>query len=491
MSGAASERLQALRGARSLTIATLCAKLLGFAAQLVLARLLAPGEFGLYVFAIGITTIATRLASFDARRDVLRCAGQQAAPRARAYLLVQALLGLLLAVLLAAAGPAMADALARFGSLLGANDSATAASPLVAALALLPLSESLRAPLTALLERELRFGFLARLELAGTVLQASLWIGLAAWGAGAWALVAGAYGASLLRLLLAASFAWPLLRRVRAGRADYRSVCRFGGTLWLMSLLAALFWSGKDVLAGAGLGLAMAGLFGMAFEIPRALLQVAEGWNRVGLALLGRSDVERQRRVAALIVRASAALLGPAFVVGTVHAEFVLRLCFGARWLPAAPALRIFMLMVVCEGTLRVWADLASTRGRPDLPLRASATSAIALPCFAFFGLDYGLPGLALAVLAAWALPMPFALAWAQRELGASFLQWLRPALLASALAIGVALVGKACVASVPGPWAEMGVIALELSSFVLVILRSDAELAGILRQALLRRRLA
>lgn len=480
---AASPRHHALRGARLLTTATLVAKVVGFAGQLALARLLEPGDFGLYVFAVGIATLGVRFASFDARRDVLRCSAAEAAKRARAYVAVQTCLGLGVALALACFG---AD-LAHFASsyLSSTRDQASAAAPLLVGLAFLPFFESLRIPLVALLEREQRYARLSALEVGGSVLQVLSWIVFATLGFGAAALVIGAYAATLLRSVIAFSVLRTVLGDAQATTADYRSVRSFGTQLWLCSLAMAAFWSGKDVLAGSLLGMTQAGYFGMAFEIPRAVMQVAEGWSRVALSLLGRGDDDAQRRVVSISLRASAFLLGPFLILATLHGELVVRCAFGERWLPCVPALRAFAILATLEAVFRVWSDLAALRGRPELPFRASFATALLLPVFAVYASDLG--QVALCSLLAWLAPLPFALAWGRRQLGMSLVAPLRPA----AVALLLALVSGAGLAALPwqGGFFEALSAMIEVAVFIVAVLVQDRDLAQIVRDGLGRRR--
>lgn len=421
---------------------------------------------------------------------MLRCASDDALPRVRAYLVAQLVFGLTVAAILAGFGAGIASVMAT-ASIPGVEHSSTiGAAPLITALAFLPLVEAVRMPLVAELERRMRFGFLAKIEVCATALQVLTWFVLATQGAGPWALIAGVYAAAGLRTACVGLSALPLLRGVRARACDYASLRRFGTPMWMMLLLSTVFWIGKDVLAGALLGVAAAGFFGMAYEIPRAILHVAESWNRVGLALLGQSSVERRRRVASFNLRASGAILGPVAVLGMLHPEFCLRVAFGARWVEAAPVFRVFMLLAACEGTLRVWTDIATTQGRPELPMRASAVTVLLLPLFAIVALPYGIEGLSYAILAAWFAPLPFCIAWAQRCLQLSFLSALLPALGAIAASVACGVVCRSLFAPLPVA-AEAAVIGSEALTFAFVLLISDRELARVVRESLARRRLA
>jgi O-antigen/teichoic acid export membrane protein len=497
-----SERREAVRSVRALASATLGAKALGFGAQLVLARLLFEAEFGLFAFAIAITTLLGTLANFESRRDILR-EPARAPSKARAYAAVQMCIGAALGALLLLASGGLVELLSSLSHAAGAEIVRGGENALRSTLqererilflqlcALVPLLEGLRLPTLALAESRGRFRALAGVEFGASALQVSLSCSLALAGFGPFSLLVGFYASILLRLAGSLVLAGRELRSSRAGRAEYLSVLRFGAPLLAANLLIAWFWKMDDILVASVLGLAAGGLYSIAFELPRALLQVAESLSRVSLSLLGRHESgSSQARIFGVTVRASFALLAPALPLALLHGESMLRLLFGARWAPATAPFQLLLLLAVLRGTLRPWADIASSRGRPELITYASLATALLLPIFGLVLMGkMGLTGMALAVLLSWCAPAPFYLLWVRKELDLRFAPLLLPGFVATILSLGA---GAALLAlplpttgTLTADLARIPIMGVQLTVFALVLARLDRELVQLLREGL------
>jgi O-antigen/teichoic acid export membrane protein len=246
-----------------------------------------------------------------------------------------------------------------------------------------------------------------------------------------------------------------------------------------------------DILVASVLGLAAGGLYSIAFELPRALLQVAESLSRVSLSLLGRHESgSSQARIFGVTVRASFALLAPALPLALLHGESMLRLLFGARWAPATAPFQLLLLLAVLRGTLRPWADIASSRGRPELITYASLATALLLPIFGLVLMGkMGLTGMALAVLLSWCAPAPFYLLWVRKELDLRFAPLLLPGFVATILSLGA---GAALLAlplpttgTLTADLARIPIMGVQLTVFALVLARLDRELVQLLREGL------
>jgi len=467
-------RREAVRGVRAMVGVRLGTKALGFLGTLILARILLPGDFGLFAFALAVLGILGQAVQLEVRRDLVRLDEGRPA-RAKAYLLVQAALGLVLGLFVAfGAGPISAG--------LGHPE----AAPLLLALSCWPLLEGIRLPAAALLEVEGRFPALARIEGAAALGQLGVGVALAFAGAGAFALLGGFLAAALGRTLACQVCAGPGLRRARPSRPDFASVGRVGLPLLFAGFLTTFYWRIDDVLVFAGLGAAAAGYYALAFQAPHALLQASEALGRVSLGVLGaRRDLEARRRVFSVSMRASLAILAPALVFGCVHGETLFALLFGPKWVPAAGAFTIFLLLATARGATAHWADVATLEDRFDLVVKSCLALALALPPLGFLGLRLlGIEGMALGVLAAWALPAPFYLSWTRRRLSLSYLELLGPTVLSAcaALALGFICVHLLGARSLP---ARILVLGAQGALFFLLLATLDRDLAALARETL------
>ncbi len=426
-----SRRFRALKGARALALSAAGARGLGFGASLVLARVLAKEDFGIFAFALGIAAIAGQAVQFEPKRGlVARSEGRPAL--AKAYLKTQVYLGAALTLMLLSMGVPL---LPRFGLGWG-----------VLGLAAFPLLEGLRSAPVAVAEIEGRFGQLARVELGAALLQVGVALGLAFVGFGVPALVLGFVLAASLRTLGAWLIAKPWTWKGKAGRPEFAAVKKMGVPLLLTGFLMAFYWKIDDVLVASLLGAGAAGAYWLAFQLPHALMQVTDSLGRVSLSMMaGGEGWAARRRVFALSVRGSFALLGTACLVGLVHGDAMIRLLFGPTWDPAVPVFRVFLVFVLLRGSVRHWADVASVAGRNDLIVKSSVVLAIAVPILgSLFALSWGITGMALGVFAAWALPVPFYLSWALRRCGYSIFDLSQAGLMAFVPALALGLLGRA-----------------------------------------------
>ena len=268
----------------------------------------------------------------------------------------------------------------------------------------------MRLPAVALLEADLRFPSLARLEVWSGVLQVTCSIGLALAGWGAWALVVGFYAGIGVRCAGAWALEGQRIVKARSARSDLASVWTFGSTMLAASLLTTWYWNVDDVLVGSVLGFGAAGLYAYAFRMPHVLMQITDGLGRVTLPLLGKNRArDEQARIFSAATRASFALLAPFFLAGVFHGDLLVRWMFGSRWLSMVPAFQVFLTLTLLRGTLRHWSDVATVRGRQELMLYASLAVGVVLPVVGWYGArHHGITGMAVAVLIAWAIPAPF-----------------------------------------------------------------------------------
>ncbi len=469
-----SIRTAAVRGVSLLAGATIGARAIGALSLLVLARLLVPADFGVFSFSLAIVGLLGSVAGLEAKQDLLRDP-ESAAPKARAYALVHLGLGTTLAGLFFLAADSVAG-------MLGRPQSAV----ILRAICLWPLLELLKLTPLGLLEVRFRFRAEARLVLAGTMLRVAGAIVFAALGFRAVALVIGVY----LEALVLLGGAWGLAGReilaARIRRRDLRSVRTFGLSMLLAHLLLAWYWRVDDILVGWRLGLAAAGLYAVAFQVPHTMLKVTDAFSPVVSSLLGHHpDPGARARVITVAMRATFAVLAPAVVVGVPHAERLLRVLFGADWAPAAATFRVFLLLALFRGTFRYFAEYAAVKGRPGLIAASRAGIAVLVPVLGWFAmLRWGLPGMALAVLLAWAVPIAGFLAWMRRDLSLRYLPMLLPGGVAAlaGLAAGGASRWWAPVETTGG-W--LLVMAVQLGIYAAVLRLLDPELFRILRASL------
>lgn len=280
---AGEARDRAARGAMSVLVRHAAVRLLAFAGTLVLARLIAPAEFGLFVAAQFVLSVLQALAvggvtsALIRRRDVVEPADYRVA------LTLQQGLAAIVVVAVWVAAPRLAAGWERSADLV----------PIVETMALALFPLSLRAIPFALLQRALRHDLTTMCEVGEYVVHLAVAIGLALLGWGVWALVAATLARHLAGALLAQVLVGALPRfgfdRGRAARLLGFAVALQGQMLIDLSQRSVV-----PVVVGALFGAAAVGVTGMANTMLEALvLQPLAMLAGVQLRLFARIQDDR------------------------------------------------------------------------------------------------------------------------------------------------------------------------------------------------------
>lgn len=382
-------------------------QLIGFVVTAVLARLLAPDDFGLIALATVVTGLLVVLADFGTATALI-----QRDEVSRSLESTVFWSNLAMSALLAGAAWLAAPAI---GLLFRQAEIA----PVLQVLSLGLVFSGASAVPTALLSRRLAFDRLARVHLSAAVAGGAAGVALALAGFGVWSLVAQHLvrtGVDAIGVLLVSGV---------PGRhfsvRELRSVASFGVHLSGFNLVNFAARNVDTLLIGRFLGPTLLGYYDIAWrliEYPKNALTAVVG--RVMLPTYSRMKNDRGRfAIAFLRVVASIALVSVPVMLGLmlVAEPFVL-LVFGSRWAPAA-------LLVVILAPVGLAQSIGSTTGGVYLSMdRAnwlfawSVVAAAATVIGVGVGLRWGIVGVAVARLVTNSLLSPVNFAVALRMLG-------------------------------------------------------------------------
>jgi PST family polysaccharide transporter len=353
----------------------------------VLARLLAPADFGLLAMVTAIVGLADLLREFGLSGAIVR---------------------------LRAIDERMWAAIHRFSIVLGlvAAGLAAAAAPLVAALyaeprllaltlvlAPLVLVNSVAMPLQAALQRDLRFGAIAVIEIVAAAAGVAAAVLAAILGAGYWSLVLLPGVTAVARLALLLGVRRPPLRAPSRWR-DLLPVVGTGGSIFGVEVLNYAARNLDNILVGRVLGPAVLGVYTRAYALLMLPISQLNGpLARVGLPVLSRlrDDPDAYRRYvrAAMLVIAYAAI--PTFAVAAALADPLVLVLLGPQWEAAAPIFALLAIAGVAQALGNVSGWLYVSLGRAPRQLAYFAvTKPLVLVAFVA-GLAWnGVLGLAL-----------------------------------------------------------------------------------------------
>ncbi len=395
---AAELKQRSLRGIAATAGAQGVRVLLQIGSVMMLSRLLGPAEFGLVAMVMPLIGLVLLFNEFGLNHAVVQ---QREVTLAQLSALFWANLGIsaVLALAVVATAPLLAWLYAE-----------PRVAPIAASLSLLLLLGGMAAQPMALLSRQMRFGVLSVIDVAGSLAGVVVGVLAALAGLGAWALVAMLLGNAAACLVLAWSLAGWRPGPPRRERGVF-ALLRFGGSVTGANLVAHLAYNIDKVLVGLASGPVALGLYERAGRLTvqpmwQAILPVA----RVAVPLLSRlqDDPARYRAAYLRLLGAMLAATSPGIVCAIVLAEPVVVTLLGASWRDAAP-----ILAAMAAGTLLAplgislgWLFISQGRPREQL-LWGTASSLLVVAGYAL-GLPWGAVGVATAASAmSWLVVMP------------------------------------------------------------------------------------
>jgi PST family polysaccharide transporter len=254
----------------------------------------------------------------------------------------------------------------------------------------------------ALINRQMRFGYLAILDASSYLAGFAAAFSIALFVPSVWALFAAPVVASIVGALGAwIGVSW------RPGfpqrHESVRDMVRFGGGLTGFNLFNFVARNGDNVLIGRVWGELALGLYDRAYKLLLfPLQQVNNPLSRVMMPALSRlqEDPERYRHAYLRTLQQILLLTVPGVVFLIASADKVVPLLLGAQWAEAAPIFRLLGVSALVQPMNSTMGWLFMSQGRTGDLLRWGAFSAAS--CMAAF--VAGLPWGALGVAAAYSL---------------------------------------------------------------------------------------
>lgn len=444
------------------TVNSLVLRLGSFAVGIVLARLLAPEQFGVFAVALTVQAVLMTLADLGMSTDLIRSENPEAkGPTVATLALVS---GTMLTGVMAASAQGLAD-------LLGSSP----AGPVIAVMAFSMMLAGAGVVPYASLQRHFAQKKLFIIALVEFVVGTALTISLILGGWGVMGLAVARIASQLLTLVLQFILSG---ERVRFGfdPALAPGILKYGIPVAGANMLSWALLNVDNVAISRLAGPVALGFYFLAFNISNwpmsALGQVVRSVSIPAFARLssGRSD------------QSLAAVVGPVWAVSllaglmlAVLAAPVVELVYGEKWLPAA----VILAWLGLFGSLRTLFDLSASyllaRGASKATLFVQVAWIAALVPAVFTGVNVaGIAGAAIAHLAVAVLIVCPAYAIGLRSNGADLLSVgarLWPPVVAAIPAAGAAL-GAMALQSTPlaslfaGGAAGTGVYALLLATW-------------------------
>lgn len=447
-------RQRVVRGGMWVFAIRMVERVLNFGSLMVLARILAPEDFG--VMAIGLIAIETLELFSDPgfKQALVQRAGDIDEFLDTAWT-VGIGRGFLLGAILLAVAP-----------LVGAFFASTEAVVLLRVLAISPVVKGFTNSYIVFFARELEFDKGFYLHSGGAVVQALVAVVVALGGGGIWALVAGLLAGNSARVVLS----FLLIERsprLRFSSPHFDELFAFGR--WILGSRIVVFLStqGDDLLVGKLLGTEPLGFYRLAYRISNApATEIAHLISTVTFPAYAKlqNDVSRLRRAFLQTFELTTVV---SFLVGgliLVFADDLVGLVLGPQWAVAVPLVRVLAVYGVMRSMGASFGPVFQALGRPDLSTKIQIFNlAVMLGAIYPMMLRWGTVGAAAAVTAASLASAPINFWLILRETGCRPMQVLSP-VLRSVLFLGVSLGSVAVLAwSEPATRSPLAVVLLVL----------------------------
>jgi len=263
---------------------------------------------------------------------------------------------------------------------------------------------------TALLERQMRFTALAAIDIIALIVSTAIGVSMARAGYGFWTLVAASVSLPLVTTLcLWRTTGWiPGKPRLQIG---LHSMMRFGGGLTLVNLIAYTAYNLEKVLLGRFWGADAVGIYGRAYQLVNlptenlnsAVWSVAfSGLSRV------RTDPIRFKNYFLKGYSLVLALTIPFTIGAALFAGDLIHVVLGPRWTAVVDIFRLLTPTMLVLALINPLAWLTFSLGMVGRNLKVVSVLAPLVIAGYAIGLPYGPKGVAFgysAVMTLWAIP--------------------------------------------------------------------------------------
>lgn len=261
-------------------------------------------------------------------------------------------------------------------------------------------------------EKNLRFQQLAGIELSASLLGFFVAIAVAFAGGGVYALVAGTLTNAISSTVLCwwiLADGWRPMWRLRIG--EIREFLGSGAYIMGFSLINTINMQADILIGGRILGAANLGAYSLPKDLSLRLAMIINPIvTRVGLPVMARAqdDKELLKSIYLKTLRMTASVNFPLYTAIAIFAPEIVAIMFGSQWLESVPLLRILALWGLFRSIGNPAGSLVFALGRGRLIFWWSVGQMlIQVPIF-WFGSKYGLVGLSFSLLVcAMILPLP------------------------------------------------------------------------------------
>lgn len=379
---------QVLSGSAWVLGVQLFSKGLGAVQLFILARMLAPNDFGLFAVALS-TLLAFEVLTRTGFDDALIQKRGNIEDYVHTAFGIQIIRGIVLTALVIYTAPYIASFF---------NEPEIA--PVVSTLALVQLFRGFQSPGIILLQRELSFRLESKFQAVGKIIMSITTLILAFQLRSVWALVYGAVAAEVALVILSYAI-HPYRPKPFFSLGKAKELVQFGIWLFLAGIASYIALQADHIAVGKLISAEALGIYYMAFKIANLIvMEIAMPLIKTlkpAYAAL-QEDAERLRTGLEKTIALFFAILLPISAFLTLNAEITISVLLGNKWNAVVPILPVLVLGALFNGLVGASAAFFIGTGRTRIYFLGELVRAVSLllTLYPFFVLA-GLKGIAWA----------------------------------------------------------------------------------------------
>lgn len=380
---------KAVKGVFWMLASLLGSRFLGFISTMILARILAPAEFGQFGFALLVISYLQTVGDLGVGAALIyEQREQKSAPNVS--FVINILTGLLWFALIQATAP--------FVVILFKDPEII---PILRVLSFVFIINAFGNTNDVLLRKGLAFKKRLIPDVSLGLIKGLISVVLAILGYGVWSLVWGqVIGTACATIALWLVFPWS--PRIEFPWKLAKQMLGYGWKIVTVNGLAAIVHHLDYVIVGGILGSAAFGYYSLAYKIPElSIVVVIWGVGKVMFPTYSKlqNDIPSLQNMYLGTIRHISLLTIPSGVGIALLGSIIITVVYGDRWTPSIPVLQILALAATIRSLSSNNGDVYNAVGRPDILVKLGLLRTILLVPSLIYGARFGIAGVAVAQL--------------------------------------------------------------------------------------------
>ena len=358
---------------------------------IILARILAPNDFGVFGVALLVLSIVGSFSQTGYSQALIR-KKEKIGPYLDTAWTINIVRGVLIAIaLFFIAHPA--------ASFLGAP----VAGDIIRVIGLSILFQGFNNIAVLYFHKELKFQKFFKYQFVGTVVDFTVTAAAAYLLRNVWALAIGLIAGALTRLIM--SYIIESYRpRIRFIRSQVKELFSFGKWISISGILVFFILHGDDIFVGSILGATMLGYYQMAYKIsntPATESTLVISSVTFPLYAKLQEDPDRLRQVYLRVLQVISLISFPLAGLIIVMAPEITIIFLGEQWMPIVPAVRTLVLAGFMRSIITTAIPVFKALGKPALETRWQAVRlAVIIALIYSLTIRYGILGTSITIAA-------------------------------------------------------------------------------------------